>query len=120
MMPSSTHGGLSMTSFLHGRRGPTALLACLALLVTFLQAQPAQAEGSSTPADRTLFVTAWQRGGPQVKAEAEAALVGTDDQIRDFLATGMQKAALADQRDAVSAGMLEAGPAVQAASEAAL
>ena len=109
-----------MTSFLHGRRGVTALLACLALLATFLQAPPARAEAALVPADRAQVLTAWEAGGPQVKAQAEAALVGTDDQIRDFLATGMQQAALVDPRDAVATGMLEAGPAVRAASEAAL
>ncbi|MEU4369407.1 polymorphic toxin-type HINT domain-containing protein [Micromonospora chersina] len=63
---------------------------------------------------------AWLNGGAKVRAAAELALVGTDDQIRVFLSDGWTRAQQLDNRDAVVAVIAEGGPAVRAAAQQAL
>jgi hypothetical protein len=106
-------------------RGRAALSAFTAsvLLGAFVWTAPARADdGTPAPvaADRATLVQAWENGGPQVRSLAEVALTGTDDQVRDFLNNGLTQAALVDQREAVTGAMLDAGPSVRAAAQAAV
>ncbi|GAA2546394.1 hypothetical protein GCM10010435_14550 [Winogradskya consettensis] len=103
-------------------RATLAALTAVALLPGLLRAAPASAD-DTTPAvlaDRSLVVQAWQSGGLQLRAEAEIALTGTDDQVRDFLGSGLSQAQTLDQRDAVEAAIGDGGPAVRAAAQQAL
>ncbi|MGW0828409.1 polymorphic toxin-type HINT domain-containing protein [Streptomyces sp. NPDC002845] len=95
-------------------------LTVLALLACFLRAGPARAAEEPAAADRSSVVTAWRMGGTQVKAAAEVALVGSDDQVREFLDGGWQQAQRLDERDAVAAVISDGGPAVRAAAKQAL
>ncbi|TDC83508.1 hypothetical protein E1193_08665 [Micromonospora sp. KC606] len=101
-------------------RALVAALTVLILLAGFLRAGPARAAEEPTPVDRTLVVSAWQAGGTQVRAAAEAALVGSDDQVRAFVASGWQEAQRLDERDALVGVMTDGGPAVRAAAKQAL
>ncbi|PZG02763.1 polymorphic toxin-type HINT domain-containing protein [Micromonospora deserti] len=104
-----------------GRSRPLiAALTVLVLLAGLLHARPAQAAAETTPVDRSLVVSAWRWGGTQVRAAAEAALVGSDAQVREFLEAGWQQAQQLDERDAVVAAIAEGGPAVRAAARQAL
>ncbi|HLL68371.1 MAG TPA: ALF repeat-containing protein [Micromonosporaceae bacterium] len=102
------------------RRRFVVLLTALVMLSGFLRAVPAQAAEEVTPVDRAPVVTAWQMGGTQVRAAAEAALVGSDAQIREFLDGGWQKAQQLDERDAVAKVISEGGPSMQLAAKRAL
>ncbi|MEU4560530.1 ALF repeat-containing protein [Actinoplanes sp. NPDC023936] len=103
------------------RRLTVAAVTVLALLATLLRVQPAQAaEESPAPADRSRVVQAWLNGGAQVRLGAAQALVGTDEQIRQFLTAGWAAAQQTDTRDAVVAVIADAGPAVRAAAQQAL
>jgi hypothetical protein len=102
------------------RRALVAALTVLALLAGFLRAGPAQAAEEPAAADRALVVTAWRMGGVQVRAAAEAALLGSDAQVLGFLDGGWQAAQRLDERDAVAAVIGDGGPAVRAAAKQAL
>ncbi|BFU45356.1 ALF repeat-containing protein [Krasilnikovia sp. MM14-A1004] len=94
----------------------------LTVLAGMLHTAPASAAGDApvVPADRSLVVTTWQQGGAQVRAMAAVALTGSDEQISAFLTTGLQDAQRLDQRDAVVGAIVDGGPSVQAAAQAAL
>ncbi|MGW5251354.1 ALF repeat-containing protein, partial [Streptomyces sp. NPDC004129] len=48
---------------------------------------PTTATGSPLPdTDRAKVVRLWETGGPGVRAAAEGALVGSDDDVKNFLA----------------------------------
>jgi hypothetical protein len=103
------------------RSAMVAALTVLILLAGFLRAGPARAaEVEPTPADRASVVAAWQAGGIQVRAAAEAALVASDDQVRAFLESGWQEAQRLDERDALVDVMTDGGPAIRAAVTQAL
>jgi len=70
--------------------------------------------------DRSKVVAVWRLGGAQVRAAAEIALVGSDDQVRAFLTEGWPKAQRLDERDAVIDAVGRGGPAVRAAGTQAL
>ncbi|WBB52259.1 ALF repeat-containing protein [Verrucosispora sp. WMMD573] len=96
-------------------------LMVLALLVGLLPGKPARADDPPPlPADRAPVVQAWLNGGVKVRAAAESALLGPDDQVRAFLNEGWAQAQRLDERDAVVAVIAEAGPAVRAAAQQAL
>ncbi|GLI01291.1 ALF repeat-containing protein [Phytohabitans aurantiacus] len=103
-----------------GRRILVAAFTVLALLAGLLHATPARAEADPVPVDRSRVVTTWQSGGAQVRAAAEAALLGSDDQVRQFLEVGWQQAQQLDERDAVVAAIAEGGPSLRAAARRAL
>ncbi len=46
---------------------------------------PAEADDSAVPADRELVVDLWSSGGAGVQEAAEQALLGSDEDIRQFL-----------------------------------
>ncbi|MFI2712751.1 polymorphic toxin-type HINT domain-containing protein [Micromonospora sp. NPDC018662] len=103
------------------RRAAVAHLTALALLVGLFPASPARAEDPPPPAvERTPVVQAWLNGGTKVRAAAELALVGSDDDIRAFVSDGWAKAQRLDERDAVVAVIAESGPAVRGAAQTAL
>ncbi|WP_186315587.1 polymorphic toxin-type HINT domain-containing protein [Catellatospora sichuanensis] len=102
------------------RRALVAALTALVLLSVLLRATPARAEAPPIAVDRSLAVTAWLYGGAQVRVAAEAALVGSDEQVRAFLDEGWAQAQRIDQRDAVVNVLGESGPAVRAAAQQAL
>ncbi|AXU16908.1 hypothetical protein D1794_29570 (plasmid) [Streptomyces clavuligerus] len=102
---------------LHPKRSPVrrrgwrslgALTLPGALILGVLGVAPVAAvesdEGYDLPAptDRGRVVEAWNRGGPGVKAAAEAALIGTEEDIQRFLNTEKRLAQHHDDRiDAV-------------------
>jgi Pretoxin HINT domain/Short repeats of unknown function/The BURPS668_1122 family of deaminases len=102
------------------RRSQVAAFAVVALLAGFLRATPAAAEEQPAPTDRSRVVDLWQVGGAQMRAAAEVALVGTDDQVLAFLDGGWQAAQRLDERDAVVEAVGRGGPAVRAAGKQAL
>ncbi|MEO3891336.1 ALF repeat-containing protein [Nonomuraea sp. B5E05] len=101
------------------RQAMIAVLVVLALLGNLLRAMPAYAEGAVT-FDRSHVVAAWQEGGPQVRAAAEAALLGSDEQVSEFLAEGWGKAQRLDERDSLASIISNGGPALRAKAQAAL
>ncbi|GAA2214140.1 hypothetical protein GCM10009850_096040 [Nonomuraea monospora] len=96
-----------------------AALAALTLLAGLLGVPPAHAE-QAVAADRSHVVTAWQEGGPQVRLAAEAALLGSDEQVSAFLTEGWRQAQRLDQRDNVASVISSGGPALRAKAQAAL
>lgn len=97
-----------------------AALTVLTLIATFFHNIPARAEVGSEPVDRAFAVSAWRYGGAQVRAAAEAALLGTDDQVRQFLDTTWQQAQKADERDMLADVIAGSGPSTRAAAQQAL
>ncbi|KPC74286.1 hypothetical protein ADL35_26640, partial [Streptomyces sp. NRRL WC-3753] len=70
--------------------------------------------------DRGLVVEFWVQGGPGVKAAAEAALRGSDEDVRRFLETGRDVAEAGDDRlDAVQMSGI-GGPNLSKAADDAL
>ncbi|NUP18477.1 MAG: hypothetical protein HOZ81_20800 [Streptomyces sp.] len=103
-----------------GRTHPLiAVFVVLTLLAGLLRATPAHAE-ETVPADRSIVVSAWQAGGPQVRSAAEAALLGSDDQVIAFLVEGWPRAQRLDQRDTLASVISDGGPSVRAKAQAAL
>jgi Short repeats of unknown function/Pretoxin HINT domain len=101
-------------------RARIAALTVLVLLAGILRATPALAVEEPVAADRAAVVNAWRTGGAQLRAVAETALLGSDDQVRAFLDGGWQEAQRLDERDAVARAISDGGPAVRAAAKAAL
>ncbi|WP_149179333.1 polymorphic toxin-type HINT domain-containing protein [Streptomyces sp. TRM49041] len=117
------------------RRARTALrrlslgvlpLACAAGLLG--QAPPARADeatspaavsGAVSPTHRALVVDLWKRGGPGVRAAAEAALTGSDDDVVRFLARSGDEE-FQDQRVAAAQIASVGGRATVAAAREAL
>ncbi|MEU1284111.1 polymorphic toxin-type HINT domain-containing protein [Kitasatospora sp. NPDC005856] len=101
------------------------------LLASTLSLSPAAADGTPPPAapltDRGRVLQAWKDGGPSVKAAAEIALSGSQDQVRQFLGTPqapqdgeLAKAEAKDSRAAALQMVTVGGPRLRAAVEAAL
>ncbi|MFD7743514.1 polymorphic toxin-type HINT domain-containing protein [Streptomyces sp. MJM8645] len=70
--------------------------------------------------DRVRTVAAWQSGGPAVRQAAENALIGSDDDLKKFLATGQAAAADQDLRTQIEELVAKSGPGVREAGTAAL
>lgn len=102
------------------RRALIAGMAVLTLFTGMLRATPAYAEDPPIPADRSLVLNAWQLGSMKVRLAAATALTGTDDQVREFLSTGLEQAQQADDRDALVNVIANSGPSVRAAAQTAL
>jgi hypothetical protein len=80
---------------------------------------PAQAKAAETAElirDRLAVVTAWQLGGPEVRAAAQQALLGTDAEIRRFLGTVQDERQRIDDRLAVGQLAVAGGPTVRDAA----
>lgn len=99
-------------------------LALLAALVS-----PAQATADSPPApaptglqatDRGKAVQFWIDGGPAVKAAAETALTGSDQDIQQFLQAGRAAAEYVDDKEAAQQVVSQGGQALRAAAQQAL
>ncbi|WP_197093392.1 ALF repeat-containing protein [Nonomuraea sp. SBT364] len=101
------------------RQATIAVFEVLVLLGSLLRATPAHAEAPVVP-DRSHVVSAWQEGGPLVRAAAEAALLGSDEQVSAFLAEGWRRAQRLDERDQLASVISEGGPALRAKAQAAL
>ncbi|SCE72701.1 polymorphic toxin-type HINT domain-containing protein [Micromonospora chokoriensis] len=91
------------------------------ILPIFAGSSPAEAE-EPVPAtvERGQVVTAWLTGGEQVRAAAEQALLGTDEQVRAFLAAEWQDRQTVDDRLAVNQMMAAGGSALRTVATAAL
>ncbi|GAA3586146.1 hypothetical protein GCM10022419_080350 [Nonomuraea rosea] len=105
--------------FMARRPAMIAAFLVLALLGNLLRVMPAHAE-QSVAADRSHVVAAWQEGGPQARLAAEAALLGSDEQVSAFLAEGWRQAQRLDERDNLASVISNGGPAVRAKAQAAL
>lgn len=95
-------------------------MTVLTIMASFLHAIPAHAEGEAIPADRARVVSAWRFGGAQVQGAAEAALIGSDAQVQEFLEAGWQQAQRLDERETLVNAINEGGPSVRAAAQRAL
>lgn len=58
--------------------------------------------GTSEVSDRTRALDLWSTGGPEVRAAAEVALMGSDDDVRHFLDQTASDAAFQDERVSVA------------------
>ncbi|MFF4378322.1 polymorphic toxin-type HINT domain-containing protein [Kitasatospora sp. NPDC001547] len=94
-------------------------------------ATPVAADATQPPTgpqltDRGRVLQEWKDGGPSVKAAAEIALIGGDDQVRLFLGTAtdpggeLARAGFKDSRQAALQILTEAGPQLRAAAQSAL
>ncbi|WP_186316087.1 polymorphic toxin-type HINT domain-containing protein [Catellatospora sichuanensis] len=97
-----------------------AALTALVLLTSFVKAPAAEAAEDQVFADRSLVVSAWRAGGPQVRAAAEKALLGSDSQISAFLTDSWLQAERLDRRDGIANAMNDSGPSLRATARAAL
>ncbi|MFC9336824.1 polymorphic toxin-type HINT domain-containing protein [Streptomyces sp. NPDC057020] len=94
----------------------------IALVAGLVSAAPAAAEGPVVPplTERQQVVQLWKSGGPAVKSASGAALVGSDEQIRKYLADGQKVAEQLDLREAALKLVTEAGAGVSEAAAKAL
>ncbi|MEW2064881.1 ALF repeat-containing protein [Streptomyces sp. NPDC007002] len=91
----------------------------MTLSATLLGTTPSHAADPEPPANRSLAVGYWLSGGTGIREAAEQALVGTDDDIRQFLTDAPAIQEIDDRVDlsrVVNAG----GPAVREAATQAL
>lgn len=103
-----------------GPRAACATLLSAALAAGLLGASPfAAAEAPYSPAFRSQVVEIWEAGGNGVKEAAEQALLGSDEDIKQFL-TDMPTIQQTDDRVNVSRVVNAGGPAVREAAKAAL
>ncbi|MGW5254257.1 polymorphic toxin-type HINT domain-containing protein [Streptomyces sp. NPDC004012] len=101
-----------------GRRGIVATLIALALLLG-MDVRPVAADGP--PAyDRADVLEAWETAGPGVKRAAEAALVGSDEDVQTFMSKDLPVLEEEDLRVQVAQVMAIGGPGVRAAANTAL
>ncbi|WP_251055527.1 ALF repeat-containing protein [Streptomyces sp. ISL-66] len=93
----------------------------LVLLAGLVSAAPAAAEDTAPPVtDRGKVLAFWKSGGPAVKSASGAALTGTDDEIRQYLAAGQKVAEDLDLREAALKLVTDAGPTLREAAKNAL
>lgn len=72
---------------LSGLRNTCAVLLPVALVAGLLGGTPAAAADdaeSDDSANRQMIVELWKTGGSGVKAAAESALLGTDEDVKEF------------------------------------
>ncbi|MFD7611822.1 polymorphic toxin-type HINT domain-containing protein [Streptomyces sp. NPDC059828] len=94
-------------------------LALVAGLVS--AAGPAAADDPAPPlSDRVQVLELYKSGGPAVKSAAGAALTGSDEQLREYLATGQKIAEDLDLREAALTLVTDAGPGLSEAARKAL
>ncbi|MCR6483213.1 polymorphic toxin-type HINT domain-containing protein [Amycolatopsis sp. OK19-0408] len=109
-----------------GRAAFGLLLLVVALFAGMLTAPAALADTGppDTPAlpmtDRDRVVQLWRLGGSTVKADAAAALVGTDADITAFLNVKLPQDRKVDDRISVNRILASGGPTVKTAAQQAL
>ncbi|WP_052720040.1 polymorphic toxin-type HINT domain-containing protein [Actinoplanes rectilineatus] len=112
------HGG--------GRQGPglrRGFAAATALLLTlgFLSpASPATAAAEDVYVDRAEVLQDLLTGGPSLRRAAEAALTGSEEDIRQYVVTGYDEAFAADELAAAQALAGLDGPALRTAAQTAI
>ena len=126
IQPSTSNGGNVSTRslpaalsrarrFRPARRRSQAVLILAALAATFLYAET-PAVAADVVVDRDVAVADMQTGGPSVRRAAQAALTGSDQDLKNYFGGGYTEALHADERAAaqVLAGM--DGPAMRTAA----
>src|SRR5690242_17463077 len=98
----------------------TVTVATVVALVAGMFVGPASAGTEPGPDGRARCVELMKVGGPAVSRAAEAALLGSDDDLREFLRAGYQEARDQDDRVRVEQFLSTGGSAVKEAGEAAL
>ncbi|MGW3227196.1 polymorphic toxin-type HINT domain-containing protein [Kitasatospora sp. NPDC001095] len=107
-------------------RGACAILLPAALAAGLLGPAPAFAAGpeagasSQAPVDRGQVFTLWTIGGPGVKAAAEAALTGSDEDVERFLSVEKSLAEYHDDRVSAAQILSLGGNGVREAATKAL
>ncbi|WP_196455872.1 ALF repeat-containing protein [Streptomyces spinoverrucosus] len=86
-----------------GRISALSLMLCTAVVGTAWGESASAAEVGLPENARPQVLDAWQLGGRAVRTEAEAALAGTNDDLKAFLDSGLQRARTEDERTAVVA-----------------
>ncbi|OKI25143.1 polymorphic toxin-type HINT domain-containing protein [Streptomyces sp. CB03911] len=96
----------------------------LALVAGLLTAAPVMAEEPLSSGlgatDRGKIVEFWKAGGPALRAAAETALIGSDQDVHQFLDTGRATAENVDDREAALQIVAQAGPGLREAAQQAL
>ncbi|MEU6238759.1 ALF repeat-containing protein, partial [Kitasatospora sp. NPDC047058] len=109
-----------------GLRGACAVLLPVALAAGLLGPAPAFAAGPApvynppVVTDRDLVLNLWTNGGTGVKAAAEAALTGSDEDVKRFLEVGRDLAEYHDDRVAAFQMFSLGGAGVREAATTAL
>jgi hypothetical protein len=112
----------------HSFRTGIALVAIMATAIASAGLSARAVEGHGPPlraaagedCDRGPVALAWRTGGPQVKAAAEQALVGSDADVCAFIDTVWDQRSADDRRDTVKQMAVSGGPAVRSAAQTAL
>jgi len=112
----------SMNYRAHARRRGIAGIVVAALLSALVVTPQAAAEpvASGQVSERARVTAMWLAGGPVMRAEAEKALVGSDEDVRTFFTTGMDRAVRIDARLSVNQLLASGGPTVKGAAQRAL
>ncbi|MGW1912619.1 ALF repeat-containing protein, partial [Streptomyces sp. NPDC002076] len=105
-------GSIAARTGSHPIRILCLILLPIALAAGLLAGVPSRAAADGSPAgagnsgsaDRARVLDLWSSGGPEVRAAAEAALTGGDDDVTNFLAKSAWSAEFQDER--VSAAQL--------------
>ncbi|MGW4897934.1 polymorphic toxin-type HINT domain-containing protein [Kitasatospora sp. NPDC004240] len=96
----------------------------MALIGGLLSAAPVAADepppGGLGATDRGKIVEFWKSGGPAVKAAAEIALMGSEQDVRRFLESGRAAAEYQDDREAALQIVAQGGTGLREAAEKAL
>jgi short repeat uncharacterized protein predicted to be involved in signal transduction len=102
---------------------PARVLLVLAIVISALlvSARPAAAVDEPTAVEQRSEAVAWLvRGGPNVTRAAEAALVGSDEDVARFLDIGLYEALTQDDQVRIAEFAALGGRAMTAAARAAL
>ncbi|MFB9237090.1 polymorphic toxin-type HINT domain-containing protein [Plantactinospora siamensis] len=112
---------IRLNGAIHWTRRVASVLV-LTLVVSLLHIAVGGQAQAATPTivDRSTVVSAWQFGGPLVRAAAEQALLGDDAAVQQFLTTDWQQRQTIDERVSVNRMMAGGGVAVQGAAQQAL
>ncbi|MGW6447713.1 polymorphic toxin-type HINT domain-containing protein [Lentzea sp. NPDC055074] len=98
----------------------TIMALVAAILGTSATVTPPRATAQAALDDRAVAVELLKTGGRATKSAAEAALLGSDDQLREFVATGQHAAIAHDNRLKAGQIMAVSGRRVREAAQAAL
>ncbi len=113
-------GGDSISGKLSLRLLPLALTAGLLGVAPIAAADPLPEEAAVPMTERGRVVAYWKDGGTAVKAAAEAALTGSDDDVRKFLGSDRLLAQVQDDQVSAAQILTLGGPSVREAARKAL